>query len=528
MNKNLKKTIAVALTLSAFAAISPATEYNLFTTKAYADSDDENTEDKLDKLELETSGGKSIQLYDDKDMGSSDKVDDDDVDEGETYYAKTSSSKISISTSGPKSKYIRVFNGTSSNKKGKKTSSDISLSSGTNTIVVRIYNEEPDSSPKYSDDDDVIGTYTIKVKYTGSDSDSDNDEDDNDDIYLDKIELSEGDISFSKNTTTYDVKVDDDVDEIKITAEPDDEDEQTVRIDGSKVDEDDDWEKEIDLEKGKNKIEVTVEDDDDNKRTYTLNITRGQVSTTPDTIYLDTLKVGGTSLTLSEDKKEYNLKFKSDTKKIQIYADPKDSGYEVTIDGTEVDSKDGYKKNVDLEDGKVKSFKVKVKHSSGTEQVYTLNIGRGDDLKSSDFPAINTETTNNNNSVNNNINSVNTNTNNGQSSNIAVGNSANANKWVSVNGKWQFNDSKGVPLKSQWHYDSNYGKEYYLDQNGNMATGWLNLNGEWYYLGSDGGKKTGWQYDGSAWYYMDGRGVMLKNTVIGGYRLQANGAWDWR
>lgn len=527
MNKNLKKTIAVALTLSAFAAISPATEYNLFTIKAYAD-DDENTEDELEKLELETSAGKSIQLYDDKDMSSSDKVDDDEVKEGDTYYAKTSSSKISISTSGPKSKYVRVFKGTSNSTKGKKTSSDISLSSGTNTIVVRIYSEEPDSSPKYSDDDDVIGTYTIKVKYTGSD-DGDND-DDNDDIYLDKIKLSEGSISFSKNTTSYDVKVDDDVDEIKITAEPDDEDEQTVRIDGSKVDEDDDWEKTVDLEKGKNKIEITVEDDDDNKRTYTLNITRGQVSTTPDTIYLDTLKVGGTSLTLSEDKKEYNLKFKSATEKIQIYADPKNSDYTVTIDGTEVDSDDGYKKNVNLEDGKVQSFKVKVKNSSGTEQVYTLNIGRGDDLKASDFPTISTGSTNNNTSNNNtsNNNSANTNTNNGQSSNITVGNSSNANKWVIVNGKWQFNDSKGTPLKNQWHHYDKDGKDYYLDQNGNMATGWLQLNGDWYYLGSDGGKKTGWQYDGCAWYYMDGRGVMLKNTVVDGYRLQANGAWDWK
>lgn len=514
MNKNIKKVIAVALTLSAFAAISPATEYNLFTTKAYAsDDDDENTEDKLDKLRLETSSGKSIQLYDDKDMGSSDKIDDDEVDEGDTYYAKTSSSKISISTSGPKSKYVRVFKGTSSSTKGKKTSSDISLSSGTNTIVVRIYSEEPDSSPKYSDDDDVIGTYTIKVKYTGSDDSDSDDDDSNDDIYLDRIKLSEGDISFSKNTTSYNIKVDDDVDEIDITAEPDDEDEQTVRINGSKVDEDDDWEKTVDLKKGKNKIEITVEDDDDNKRTYTLNITRGQVSTTSDKIYLDTLKVGATNLTLSEDKKEYNLKFKSNTKKVQIYADPKDSDYTVTIDGTEVDNGDGYKKDVELEDGKVQSFKVKVKNSSGTEQVYTLNIGRGDDLKSSDFPAISTGTTNNN--------SANTN-NNGQSSNITVGNNSNANKWVIVNGKWQFNDSKGTPLKNQWH------DNYYLDQNGDMATGWLQLNGEWYYLGSDGAKKTGWQYDGWAWYYMDGRGVMLKNTVVDGYRLQANGAWDWK
>ena len=527
MNKNIKKVIAVALTLSAFAAISPATEYNLFTTKAYAsDDDDENTEDKLDKLKLETSSGKSIQLYDDKDMGSSDKIDDDEVDEGDTYYAKTSSSKISISTSGPKSKYVRVFKGTSSSTKGKKTSSDISLSSGTNTIVVRIYSEEPDSSPKYSDDDDVIGTYTIKVKYTGSDDSDSDDDDSNDDIYLDRIKLSEGDISFSKNTTSYNIKVDDDVDEIKITAEPDDSDDE-VRIDGSKVDEDDDWKKTVDLEKGKNKIEITVEDDDDNKRTYTLNITRGQVSTTSEKIYLDTLKVGGTSLKLSEEQKDYNLKFKSETKKIQIYADHKDSDYTVTIDGTEVKSKDGYKKNVELEDGKVQSFKVKVKNSSGNEQVYTLNIGRGDDLKASDFPTISTGTANNN-TTNNTSNNNSANANNGQSSNTTVINNSNANKWITVNGKWQYNDASGNPLKSQWFYDSNYGKEYYLDQYGNMATGWLQLNGNWYYLGSDGGKKTGWQYDGSAWYYMDGRGVMLKNTVVGGYRLQANGAWDWK
>ena len=518
MNKNLKKTIALALTLSAFAAISPATDYNLLSTKVYAASSDY----ELTDISVEDSSGDDVDLYDKSSYKN--KLDNDD-DLKSTYYGKVKSSRSKVKFDIDKNEgTVKIFKNNSS--KAYDDDDEISLSSGKNTIYINVYDDDTEEKDMKRNKN-YEKQYKIIIQ-RGSSND-DEDDNDNDDIYLDDISLSEGSLSFSKNTTTYNVKVDDDVDEITIKAEPDDEDEQTVRIDGSKVDEDDEWEKEIDLKKGKNKIEVTVEDDDDNKRTYTLNITRGQVSTTPDTIYLDTLKVGATDLTLSEDKKENNLKFKSSTKKVQICADPKDSDYEVTIDGTEVDSKDGYKKNVDLEDGKVQSFKVKVKHSSGTEQVYTINIGRGDDLKASDFPTISTGITNSNTSNNNSTNTnTNINTNNGQSSNITVGNNANANKWVTVNGKWQFNDSKGAPLKSQWHYDSNYGKEYYLAQYGNMATGWLMLIGEWYYLGSDGGKKTGWQYDGSAWYYMDGRGVMLKNTVIGGYRLQANGAWDWR
>lgn len=508
MNKNIKKVIAVALTLSAVSAVIPVSNYNLLTTKAYAASDDY----KLTDISMEDSSGNDVNLYEKSTYKN--KLDNDSTLKS-TYYAKVSSGKSKVKFDFDKNEgTIKIFKDSSS--KAYDEDDSISLSNGKNTIYINVYDDD-------TDEDDMKKTKNYKKQYKivvqrGSSSSSDDDDDDsNDDIYLDEIKLSEGDISFSKSKTSYDVKVDQDVDSIKITAEPKD-DEYTVRINGSKVKEDDDWKKTVSLDKGKNKIEITVEDDDDNKRTYTLNITRGQVSTTSDTIYLDTLKVGGTSLTLSEDKKDYNLKFKSATKKVQIYADPKDSDYTVTIDGTEVDSDDGYKKNIDLEDGKVQSVKVKVKNSSGTEQVYTLNIGRGDDLTSSDFPTISTGTSNNNSSNNN----INNNTNNGQSSNITVGNSANANKWVTVNGKWQFNDSKGTPLKNQWH------DNYYLDQNGDMATGWLQLNGEWYYLGSDGAKKTGWQYDGWAWYYMDSRGVMLKNTTVGGYRLQANGAWDWK
>lgn len=517
MNKNIKKVIAVALTLSAVSAVVPATNYNLLSTKAYAASENY----KLSDISMEDSSGNDVTLYEKSNYKN--KLDNDSTLKS-TYYAKVSSGKSKVKFDVNKNDgIVKIFKDSSS--KAYDDDDDITISKGKNTIYINVYEDD-------TDEDDMKKNKNYKKQYKivvqrGSSSSDDDNDNKNNDVYLDRIKLSEGSISFSKSTTSYNVKVDKDVDSIKITAEPKD-DEYIVRINGSKVKEDDDWKKEVDLEKGKNKIEITVEDDDNNKRTYTLNITRGQVAETSEKIYLDTLKVGGTNLTLNENKKDYNLKFKSDTKKIQIYADPKDSDYTVTIDGTKVTNSDGYKKTVNLEDGKVQSFKVKVKNSSGTEQVYTLNIGRGDELKASDFPTISSGTSNNNSNNNSSNNNNSNNNNNGQSSNITVGNNTNANKWVIVNGKWQFNDSKGTPLKNQWYYYNKDGKDYYLDQNGNMATGWIQLGGEWYYLGSDGAKKTGWQYDGSAWYYMDGRGVMLKNTVVGGYRLQANGAWDWR
>lgn len=514
MNKNLKKTIAVALTLSAFAAVTPVTEYNLFTTKAYASSDDY----KLTNISMEDSSGNDVTLY--ERSSYKDKLDKD-SNLKSTYYAKVSSGKSKVKFDfDKKDGTIKIFKDSSS--KAYDDDDEISLSSGKNTIYINVYDDDTDK-------DDMKKNKNYKKQYKvivqrGSSSSSNND---NDDVYLDRIKLSEGSIDFSRSKTSYDIKVGESVDSIKITAEPDNGNDE-VRIDGSRVEDDDDWKKTVSLQKGKNKIEVTVEDDDDNKRTYTLNITRGQTSNTSDSIYLDTLKVGATNLTLSENQKDYNLKFKSSTNKIQIYADPKDSDYTVTIDGTEVKSKDGYKKTVELEDGKVQSFKVKVKKSSDNEQVYTLNIGRGDNLTSADFPTINTGNTSNNNSSNNNSSNANNNNNanNGQSSNTNV--TSNVNKWVIVNGQWQYFDSTGNPVKSQWIHYNKDGQDYYLDQYGNMATGWLQLGSDWYYLGSDGAKKTGWQYDGYAWYYMDGKGVMLKNTTVGKYRLLENGAWDWK
>lgn len=396
MNKNLKKLIACALTISAFNALIPVTNFDLMITKVYAASNE------LTSLKLKTSSGSTIKTYSDDDYKSKNEVDDGKMKTNDTYYAKTSSSKIKISASG--ASYVRVFKGTSNSNKGVKTSDSISLSSGTNTITVRVYSEDP-GTVKYSDTNKRVGEYKIKVKYTGNSSDSDGEDED---VYLKSLTLSDGNLSFSKKTSTYNLNVAESVKEIKITAKPDcDNDEYDnyeVRIDGTEVDEDDKFRKTVSLNKGKNEIKVIVEDDNDNKRTYTLNITR-----------------------------------------------------------------------------------------SGTA---TSN--------------------NNNNSTNTNNNSSNS----GLPTTIIK-----ADQWVQANGKWQYNDSTGNPIRNSWFADRNYGKTYYLQADGTMSTGWLNNNGKWYYLGTDGAKRTGWILDGGKYYYLYADGSMAYSTKINGYKLGADGAW---
>lgn len=357
MNKNLKKVIAIALALGTISAVAPTSVENLLITKAYASTDD-NTDDSLSSLKLETSSGNSIKLYTSSSYDSSDKVDYDEVTRGDTYYAKTSASTINIDTDGVDSDYVRIFKGTSSSTKGKKENSDISLDSGTNTITVRIYSSEPDSSIKYSEDDDVIGEYKIKVKCTGSDtsdSDTEEDADSYDDIYLDKLSIAGESISLYESKVSYTYNVGSDVEEVTIKAVPEDEDNDTVTIDGTEVDDSDKYKKTVDLNKGTNKIEVEVSnDDDDTNRVYTLTITRGTVATTDST-------------------------------------------------------------------------------SNETTTTSTASIK--------------------------------------------------VDQWVQINGRWQYNDSLGTSLKNQWFFDRNIQKWYYLGYDGFMLTNTM-VNG--YKVGSDG------------------------------------------
>ena len=102
--------------------------------------------------------------------------------------------------------------------------------------------------------------------------------------------------------------------------------------------------------------------------------------------------------------------------------------------------------------------------------------------------------------------------------------------WLQTNGSWYYldPDNSGKMLYSQWFLIDN--EYYYFHASGAMAKGWLWLSGGWYYLSEYGRMVTGWQLIGNDWYYFykqndpngGGYGVMAANTIIDGYRLQAN------
>lgn len=391
MNKNIKRIIALALVIGAFSTVAPANNFNLLVTKAYAA--DENT-DKLSSLKLLASGDSNIKLYHDDDYESKDKIESDDVSDGGRYYAKTSSKTISIKTEGPSTRYIKVFKGDSNSSRGKSEGDKITLSSGTNKIIVRVYSGKPFTDIRYDDDDHVISEYTIEVRCTSSDSSTSEDSADNyDEVYLDKLSVDYETISLSKS-----------------------------------------------------------------KVVYTYNVA-------------------------------------SNLDKVTIKAAPENSDYVVRIDGTKVYENENYKTTVSLVTG-VNEFSIKVKDEDNNEErVYTLKITRGTDT------AVKTDTT------------------------VAANK---ISQWIQENGRWRYYDSSGNILKNSFFYDRNYGRTYYLQEDGALALLWKNVNGKWYYFGYDGGMKTGWIIDNGKYYYLYSDGSMAANTSIGAYRLGSDGAWITR
>lgn len=231
-------------------------------------------------------------------------------------------------------------------------------------------------------------------------------------------------------------------------------------------------------------------------KTYEININKTVTNGTDD-IYLTHLNFNGeylpSNFNFKSEITSYNIAIDEDAYEVNIQAIPEDEDYTVIIDGNKVLKKDDYKIVMPLKIGK-NEVKVNITDYGVKFRTYTLNITRGTGVIA------------NTNSSNNKVPIV--------------------NQWVQINNKWQYNDMTGNPIKNSWFYDRNYGKNYYLQADGTMATGWLNNNEKWYYLGMDGGMKTGWVLDGSKYYYLYDDGAMAKNTTINGYKIDGTGAWS--
>lgn len=97
---------------------------------------------------------------------------------------------------------------------------------------------------------------------------------------------------------------------------------------------------------------------------------------------------------------------------------------------------------------------------------------------------------------------------------------------VNIGGKWYYFNSNGV-MVTGWENIS--GKWYYFLDNGSKATGWLMYKNNWYYLGKDGIMKTlQWINIDGKWYYFNEKGIMEKDTVIDGYKIDCNGIAEFK
>ncbi len=98
-----------------------------------------------------------------------------------------------------------------------------------------------------------------------------------------------------------------------------------------------------------------------------------------------------------------------------------------------------------------------------------------------------------------------------------------ATGWVKDGGSWYYMNSSGA-MQTGWVKDGN--TWYYMDNSGVMQTGWKLISGKWYYMDASGAMLANqWVQTSGKWYYVTSDGAMAVNTVIGGYRVDANGVW---
>lgn len=95
--------------------------------------------------------------------------------------------------------------------------------------------------------------------------------------------------------------------------------------------------------------------------------------------------------------------------------------------------------------------------------------------------------------------------------------SAASTYWSKYGNTWYLYED-GSLVTNRWHKDSS-NKWYWLNSNGEMATGWKKVNGSWYFFDSSGAMKTGWVFTGGNWYYMSNSGEMKTGWV------SYNGNW---
>lgn len=204
----------------------------------------------------------------------------------------------------------------------------INLSLGNNTVYIRVRSESGQ-----------VRTYTLNInRDDGRDSDSS----------LKNIKLSNGKITFDKNTLEYKVTVEYKIDKMQIETTPNSE-KAKVTINGND-----------NLSVGDNVFKINVEAENGKVTIYTINIVRKEQGE----------KISNNNSIKSITIKNHSIDFKSNVYKYTVKANEKELDLIITLD----DENATYKifGNENLKNGS--EIKIKVTAENGEEKTYTLVI----------------------------------------------------------------------------------------------------------------------------------------------------------
>ncbi|MBQ7104901.1 MAG: cadherin-like beta sandwich domain-containing protein [Bacilli bacterium] len=154
---------------------------------------------------------------------------------------------------------------------------------------------------------------TYKIVITRPDSRSNNNN-------LKSLSTDKATISFNKNTTTYNLNVDSNVNSIKINATLEDSKSSFVSGFGPRT---------VNLNYGNNKIEIKVKAENTNIKTYTINVNRKDNRSSNN--YLKEITLDKGNILFNKNTLEYSTTVYYDVTKINVVATTEDSKATVTI-----------------------------------------------------------------------------------------------------------------------------------------------------------------------------------------------------
>jgi hypothetical protein len=168
MNKNIKRVIALTLTISAFSvisAITPGISLDITTKPVYASSYSAST-GELESLTVKSTNGDTLDLCDGYNGSTVNLSDDKD------YYAKLTddSDGIKINTTVKGTDYIvRIFTSDKADATGYNSGDEIPLGKGYTTLYVRTYQSLSEYRKVKNQENDVTicdEEYTVNVMKT--------------------------------------------------------------------------------------------------------------------------------------------------------------------------------------------------------------------------------------------------------------------------------------------------------------------------------------------------------------------------